>query len=612
MAIKEDILCLSSIDWDFIWQGHQEIMSRYAAQGHRVLFVENTGARAPRLKDLSRMRRRWRNWRRGSYGVREERANVFVFSPLVIPLPHSRIATWFNRWILVLILRRWMKAVGFTHPIVWSFLPTRMTLDLLDHIEHRLLIYYCIDRFTASSPTARKIAQAETRLVRRADLVFVTSHALFDYCAPLNAKVHHFPFGVDLSTFDRLRDATVPSDLASLPRPVIGYVGGIHQWLDQPLIQAVAARHPGFSFVLVGPAQTETAALAALPNVHLVGQRTHEELPRYIQAFDVGIIPYRLTEYTRHVYPTKLTEYLALGKPVVSTALPEVECFNREFGPLVRVEPDADGFSRALDEVVTHQDGREAEQRRLAAQANSWETRFQRMTALIAQAIERKWTGQERHWRQTVSALARGARNRTLKVLGPAVAVWLLMFHSPLLSWVARPLHLRDPARPADAIVVFAGGVGESGKAGQGYQERAEKAIRLYRQGMARTVIFSSGYASTFREAEVMQALAVALGVPADRIFLDERAGSTHDNVVLTAELMRHQGLHSALIVSSPYHMRRIDLVWQKQAPDLEARLTPVERSEFYGTLRPIHWRHWQAILHEYLGIVYYWWNGWI
>ena len=107
-----DIVCISSIDWDFIWQGHQEIMSRFAADGFRVLFIENTGVRAPQLQDLPRVRQRIRNWWRGTKGFREERPNLFVYSPLVFPFPYSRFARWANRFLLMRSLRRWMRATG--------------------------------------------------------------------------------------------------------------------------------------------------------------------------------------------------------------------------------------------------------------------------------------------------------------------------------------------------------------------------------------------------------------------------------------------------------------------------------------------------------------------
>ena len=115
---RHDVLCISSIDWDFIWQGHQEIMATLASQGHRVLFLENTGVRSPGVRDLPRVRQRMRNWWKGTKGFREERPNLFVYSPLLVPLPYSRVARWLNRFLLLRSVRRWMRAIGFFRPVV--------------------------------------------------------------------------------------------------------------------------------------------------------------------------------------------------------------------------------------------------------------------------------------------------------------------------------------------------------------------------------------------------------------------------------------------------------------------------------------------------------------
>ena len=175
MAMGRHIVCISSIDWDFIWQGHQEVMSRLAAAGDRVLFMENTGVRSPRFADVPRLRQRLRNWSRGVKGFREERPNLFVYSPLALPFPYSRIARWINRTVLLRALRRWMRATGFGRPIVWTFLPTPTARDLIHALDPELTIYYCIDDFASSSTSAHRIAASETRLFAEADLVFVTS-----------------------------------------------------------------------------------------------------------------------------------------------------------------------------------------------------------------------------------------------------------------------------------------------------------------------------------------------------------------------------------------------------------------------------------------------------
>lgn len=611
---RPDVLCISSIDWDFIWQGHQEIMSRLAAEGHRVLFVENTGVRPPRLSDLPRLRHRVTNWRKGTKGFREERPNLFVHSPIVLPLPYSRVARWVNRQVMLRSLNRWMRAIGFSRPVVWTFLPTPLARDVIRSIDSSLTIYYCIDDLASSSAEARRIASSEIALFREADLVFVTSEKLRARAAETSPHVHLFPFGVNLGTFERVRteEAPIPGDLAALPRPVAGYVGGLHQWVDQDLIAAVAGRMPGVSFALVGPAQGDVSRLERVPNVHLLGQRPHEDVPRYVKGFDVGLVPYRIAEYTANVYPTKLNEYLVMGTPVVATDLAEIRRFNAEHGDVVRVASTVDAYADEVRRAMAGSTPAEIARRIEVAESNSWERRLEAMQALIDEGLAAREAATP-DWEGRLRRLYSGARRNTAKLVAGLAVTYLLVFHTPLVWWAAAPLKVAAPPQPADAIVVFAGGVGESGRAGGGFQERVTQALGLYHAGYAPRMIFSSGFVFTMREAEVMKAVAEAGGVPPDAIVLEERAANTYENVAFTARLLEERGWDRVLLVSSPYHMRRALLTWRKVAPEVEVVPTPTPESQFYTrdgwgiSLEQI-----RGLLHEYAAIPYYWWRGWV
>jgi uncharacterized SAM-binding protein YcdF (DUF218 family)/glycosyltransferase involved in cell wall biosynthesis len=612
-ADRRDILCISSIDWDFIWQGHQEIMSTLAADGHRVLFLENTGVRAPRLRDLPRLRQRVRNWSRGTGGFREERPNLFVFSPIVLPLPYSRIARWINRLLLVHSIRRWMRAVGFSRPIVWTFLPTPLAHGLLDHLDPALTVYYCIDDFVSSSPEARRIASSEQAMFRRADLVFVTSEKLRARAAQYSSSVHFFPFGVRFAAFDAVRQAPrqPPEDIAALPRPIAGYVGGMHQWVDQDLIVEAARRLPHVTFAFVGPAQCDLSRLEACPNVKLLGGRPHAQLPSYIREFDVGLVPYRLSEYTTNVYPTKLNEYLAMGIPVVATDLAEIRRFNDEHGGIVAIARDADSFAAAITAAIPSSTPEDVTRRVEVARANGWVARIRRMSGLVETAAAAKAAAEER-WDVRLRRTYRAARQRTLFAAVAVVFAYVLVFQTPIVWWAAEPLRVAAAPKKADAIVVFAGGVGESGEAGGGYQERVKQAVDLYHQGFAPRMIFSSGYVFAFQEAEVMKSLAVANGVPPAAITLEKEATNTRENVVLSERILHAQGWRSILLVSSPYHMRRALLTWRRAAPDIEVTPTPVPQSQFYAHGRGASLEQVRGVVQEYAAIVLYWWRGWI
>ena len=612
---SQSIICVSSIDWDFIWQGHQEIMATLARQGNRVLFVENTGVRAPTFRDLPRLRQRVHNWLRGTKGFRQERDNLFVYSPLILPFPYSKVARWMNRGLLLRAVQRWMHAAGFHHPVVWTFLPTPLARDLARAVAPSLTVYYCIDDLASSSPYARRILKSEAGLFREADLVFVTSEKLRERAARLNQRVHLFPFGVDFENFERVRDShdEIPAELRALPRPIVGYLGGIHQWVDQDLLAALAQRMPEVSFVLVGPPQTDLSRLGRHPNVHLLGARPHEEVPCYVKGFDVGMVPYCLSDYTAHVYPTKLNEYLAMGIPVVATNLPEIRRFNAEHGEVVAVARDTGEFVNAIKEAVK-QDSAEAIRRRIeVSRQNSWDSRIAQMSVLIEEVLAARRQVAE-PWQESLRRLYRTAQRRIIKLAVGIAAVYLLLFQSPFVWMVAKPLHVAEPPRPADAIVVFAGGVGETGKAGGGggYQERVKQAVDLYDEGMAPVMIFSSGYTFVFHETLVMRDLAMSLGVPPSAIVLEDKAANTYENVALTRKILDRQGHRQILLVSSPYHMRRALLVFHKVAPEVAVTPTPVPRSQFYVHERGASLEQIRAIFQEYVAIVYYWWKGWI
>jgi uncharacterized SAM-binding protein YcdF (DUF218 family)/glycosyltransferase involved in cell wall biosynthesis len=548
--------------------------------------------------------------------VRKVAENLYVLSPLALPFPYSRLARWLNRLLFLSVLRRWIAAMEFARPIVWSFLPTGMALDIIEAVEPKLTVYYCIADFRKLVRDPGKIERWERRMLRRADLVFAQGPELRDHCLRHNAHVTIFPFGVNTRRFRPEAAQPLPEDLRALPRPLIGYVGAVHRHMDIGLVETLARRRVDWSWVLVGPVYTDISRLEGLPNVHLLGAREHQALPRYIGAFDVCLIPYLQSDYTQTVFPTKLNEYLSMGKPVVSAALPEVEAFRRRHGDVVRTAASPDAFLREIDEALSEANGPFVRERIEVASEHSWARRIDAMSALMQEAIARKAAALESDWGERWVRVYRAARRRATTIAVAVMCGYAALFYTPLVWWAAAPLKVADAPAPADAAVVFAGGVGESGRPEQGYEERVQYAVALYREGLVRRLVFSSGYTYAVREAEVMRALAVALGMPAEAIVLEMRARNTYENVVETSRLLRERGWGSALVVSSPYHMRRVSLVYRRAAPDVTVRLTPVPFSRFYQSQatagRSVDLRRIRAILHEYAALGYYWWKGYL
>jgi uncharacterized SAM-binding protein YcdF (DUF218 family)/glycosyltransferase involved in cell wall biosynthesis len=610
-STKHNIVCISTIDWDFVWQGHQEIMSTLASEGNRVLFIENTGVRSPSLRDIPRIRQRLANWRRSIKGIRQVADNLYVYSPLVLPFPYSKIARLINRWIMTLTLRAWGRTMEFYSPIIWTWLPTALALDLIKALHGKLTIYYCFDNFEAISEKTRRIRETERVLIKQADLVFATARNLYDHCIKYNANVYLFPSGFSGRIFSTERRSE-PADLAHIPRPILGYVGGIHELIDFALLEDVAARYPNMSLVFVGPLQTDVGRIKNYPNVHFLGQKQHSELPDYIAQFDVCMIPYVLSEYTKNVYPTKLNEYLILGKPVVCTAIPELQHFNATTPDVLAVAQSRDEFVAAIQSVL-QEDSVEARARRVkAAEGNSWEQKIEAMTSLIDGKLEEKAKVREQAWQTNLANLYKVAKRKAGVAVGALALSYMALFHTPLLWWIAEPLQYADLPAKSDVIVVLAGGIGESGEPGEHYQEKVKQGVELYKQGYAPKLIFSSGVHSTFNEARIMKALAVSLDVPEDAIILDELGGGNYASLLNAKRIMDPSGWTKVLLVTSRYNTARSKLVADKNLSGITVTLTPAQQSRFFGERQQVEWKHLRAIAHEYVGILYYRLKGYI
>lgn len=382
-----DQVCFSSIDWGYLWQGPQEVMSRFARSGSRVLFVENTGVRRPRLEDAGRLFSRLRSWRAAPGG--SDRAGVdglTILSPLVLPLPWSLLARAVNRRLFADGLPERVARAGLRRPVVWTFLPNPLVLDAFRAFRRTraLAIYYCVADFEQVTDDPVALRRAEDELLGEVDIVFAGGRALEARFTGRHPRVVRAPFSVADAFFGP--PSAVPADLAAIPRPRVGYVGGLHKHVDLALLEGLVGAMPEVSFVFIGPQVSAPWALADRPNVYLLGRREQAELPAYVDGMDVCFVPYQRSRFTETVWPTKLHEYLARGKPVVSTPLPEVLALGYE-PAVVRVAATPAEAAEAIRAALADAPGAAA-RRRALAQEHSWALLVERMRAEIERAIE--------------------------------------------------------------------------------------------------------------------------------------------------------------------------------------------------------------------------------
>jgi glycosyltransferase involved in cell wall biosynthesis len=267
-----------------------------------------------------------------------------------------------------------MRRLGFRRPINWIFNPTAAIIA--GELNEEMLIYYCVDEYAAfSGVPARALAELENRLLRRADLVVVSSEQLYQSKSPRNPHTVLVRHGVDFQHFRKAlaAETLLPEDVARLPRPILGYFGLMAaDWVDVDLLAEVARRYRHGSLVLLGKSVMDLAALRRLQNVHVLGHKPYEQLPAYCKAFDLGLVPFPRNEATRHANPLKVREYLAAGLPVVSTPVPEVEALGCCY-----IGDTADSFCAAIEAALAASDSRQL--RSEGVRQESWENRLEEL-----------------------------------------------------------------------------------------------------------------------------------------------------------------------------------------------------------------------------------------
>ncbi|MGE0547930.1 MAG: glycosyltransferase [Kofleriaceae bacterium] len=359
---------------------------RELAKTRRVLWLNSLATRTPSLssgRDLGKIKRKLAEFTRGPQNVEND---LWVTTPLVLPLPHSAVARAINRQVLRATIRALRLRLGIDAFQLWTFLPN--TADYVGTLGEQLAVYYCVDEWSMFSYLDRsQTVAAERALLERVDAVFAINHALADAKRAVNPSTFVSPHGVDHAMFARaLAPAThVPADLAAIAGPRIGFYGTLRDWVDFDLLAAVARARPRWSFVLLGQVLTDVAAIRELPNIHLLGQKRHDELPAYCKGFDVGIIPYRIDDRMTFVNPLKLREYLSAGLPVVSTPVPEVV----RFAETCRVAASPEQFIAAIEQALGETTPQARAARSAAMATETWSSRVHQVTSTIDEIAQK-------------------------------------------------------------------------------------------------------------------------------------------------------------------------------------------------------------------------------
>ncbi len=352
------------------------------ARNNRILWVNSLHNRRPQLarKDA---RRAFQKIREFLCGVNKVQANIWQVTPLYLPFLGSAWIRRLNTHLLRFQLRFALSRIRFRNPITWTYTPS--SAGVVGTLGESLIVYHCVDEFGAFSDAAPEIREHELDLIRKSDLVLVSSEDLLNKKRDSKSRTYLVTHGVDYEHFRRAADEATPValELRDLPRPILGFHGLIADWVDLPLLGELARMRPRWSIVLVGRGDTDLSPIQGLPNVHVFGHRPYEKLPEYLRGFDIALLPFVVNELTLAANPLKLREYLAAGLPVVAAPLPEIA----RFEGLVTLASTPADYVSAIESLLAKKRVGPSRERSDQVAGESWDGKVAEIESLLSSVL---------------------------------------------------------------------------------------------------------------------------------------------------------------------------------------------------------------------------------
>lgn len=368
--VNIDLICFSHLRWNFVFQRPQHLMSRFA-RNYRVFFIEEPIFNATENHMEVTL---------------DDSKLIWIMVPYLKPGMQEEEVMAAQKTLL----NEMFTSMLITKYILWYYSP--MALGWSNHLEPELIVYDCMDELSAFKFAPPLLVLREQELLQKADVVFTGGQSLYEAKKHLHNNIHLFPSSIDKAHFNMARyPLREPADQTSIPHPRIGYYGVLDERLDIDMLKELAILRPHWQFILVGPVvKIDAGDLPQQNNIHYLGSKQYKELPNYLAGWDIAMMPFALNESTRYISPTKTPEYLAGGKPVISTPIKDVIKPYEENG-LVHIAATPALFVAAAEAILTKTGYTEwlAKVDRFLLDV-SWEKTWQNMQAIIDKAIEYK------------------------------------------------------------------------------------------------------------------------------------------------------------------------------------------------------------------------------
>ena len=375
---REDwgIIVFCHLRWGFVWQRPQQFVSRYAKK-HPVLFIEEP-----------------------MFDLREGEARLFmhrVMPNVVVACPHFLESQREDKEFVMKHIEKFARqAVAvlndeghFDAPLLYYYNPMDVSWSL-GKFNERAVVYDCMDELSQFKGAPKELLDNEARLLKAADVVFTGGYQMYLNKSKHNSNCHFFGCGVDIPHFAQAmsEDTPVPPDIDFISRPILGWFGVIDERVDYPLLDKMAELHPEWSIAMVGPVvKVDPNLLPHRPNLFWLGGRDYQVLPNYCKAYDVCLMPFAINAATQYINPTKALEYMATGRPIVSTAVADVV---RNFGSVVKIGNSHEEFIAQCEDAIRNRDEAAIQRGIAMANDNSWNAIVKKMLGLMNDAVSKR------------------------------------------------------------------------------------------------------------------------------------------------------------------------------------------------------------------------------
>jgi len=392
MLHDKSIICFGGEDW---WYHHphskNHLMRRFALAGNKVIFVNSIsmGLASVRSKDLlPRIKRKLKSYAKLARTTEE---GITVVSPAVIPFFGSRATTFANRRLLAGQITGLARRRGFSKPILWIAIPT--AIEVVGRLNESLVIYHVSDKYDANTMDHATdpafIRALHERAIEAADLIFYSSRKLLGEATRGLERSHLLEQAVDFDHWSKISrgEVRVAAEVERIPRPRTGYFGAIEPWLiDQELIKQAARERPDWNWIFIGN-KSRGLEIESLPNVHFLPPVSYNDLPNYAAGFDVCVLPWNTeVPFTSYGSAIKVREYLASGKPVVISPLPEYEAMS----DVLRIGRSRDQFLALVAEALSEEGTELMRARQDAVRDGTWDARAEWVSGLMEAALAEK------------------------------------------------------------------------------------------------------------------------------------------------------------------------------------------------------------------------------